>query len=141
MPKFMFEVDLSAGLRGALFQVVSGMDADNQVTEYRDHSTGDHQPIKIPGIRNTGNITMKRGVFRNDDNFRKLQDEIKAGTVNKRTITIRLLNEAGAATMHWTLEEAWPVKLVSTDPTSDSNEVAVESIEIAYANMSAASGG
>lgn len=47
-------------------------------------------------------------------------------------MTISLLDEGGAATMVWTLTQAWPVAVTSSDLSSDGNEVAIESLELAY---------
>jgi len=53
-------------------------------------------------------------------------------------VTISLLDEAGAATMVWTLTNAWPAKITGTDLKSDGNEVAIESIEIAHEGLTIA---
>ena len=37
--------------------------------------------------------------------------------------------------MTWTLNNAWPTKVTGTDLKSDGNEVAVESIEIAFETL------
>lgn len=35
IPKFRFEVDLGAGLKGVVFQEVTGMDEETQAIEYK----------------------------------------------------------------------------------------------------------
>jgi phage tail-like protein len=42
--------------------------------------------------------------------------------------------------MTWTLNNAWPTKISSTDLKSDANEVAVESIEIMHEGLTIANG-
>ncbi len=37
--------------------------------------------------------------------------------------------------MTWTLTNAWPIKVTSTDLKSDGNEVAVETIELAHEGL------
>ncbi len=37
--------------------------------------------------------------------------------------------------MTWTLENAWPTKITSTDLKSDGNEIAIDIIEIAHEKM------
>jgi phage tail-like protein len=56
-------------------------------------------------------------------------------TIKRRTVIIRLLNENGKVTMQWNLANAWPTKISSTDLKSDGNEVAVDTIEIAYESL------
>jgi len=45
------------------------------------------------------------------------------------------LNENHKPTMTWTLKNAWPTKITSTDLKSVSNETAIDTIEIAYETL------
>lgn len=135
MPKFRFEVDLGTELKGVAFQEVSGMDKEVQIIEYRHSNSTLFSTIKMPGIAKYGNITMKRGVFVNDNNFWKWMDEIKMNTIKRRTVLIKLLDENGAVTMQWQLNNAWPTKITGTDLKSDANEVAVDTLEIAHEQL------
>ena len=56
-------------------------------------------------------------------------------TIERKTVTISLLDESGAPTMVWTLNNAWPTKITGTDMKSDGNEVAVETIEVAHEGL------
>lgn len=132
MPKFRFEVDLGSDLTKVAFQEVSGMDVENQIIEYRASNSPLFSTIKMPGIVKYGNITMKRGIFVNDNTFWNWHAEIKMNVIKRRTVIIRLLDEAGGTTMQWQLDNAWPTKITSTDLKSDGNEVAVDTIEIAH---------
>jgi phage tail-like protein len=78
---------------------------------------------------------MKKGVFKSDNTFFKWFQEIKLNTIKRKVITISLLDEANAPTMVWTLNNAFPVKITGTDLKSNGNEVAVESIEVAFETM------
>jgi len=135
MPKFRFEVDLGTQLKGVAFQEVSGMDAENQIIEYRKSNSPLFSTEKMPGIVKYGNITMKRGVFVNDNTFWNWHNEIAMNVVTRRTVIIKLLDEKGNVTMQWQLNNAWPTKITSTDLKSDGNEVAVDSIEIAHEQL------
>ena len=77
MPKFRFKVDLGTELKGVAFQEVSGMDAEVQVIEYRKSNSPLFSTEKMPGIAKYGNITMKRGVFVNDNSFWKRMSRLK----------------------------------------------------------------
>lgn len=141
MPKFRFEVDLGSELKSVAFQEVSGMDKEVQVIEYRHSNSTLFSPIKMPGIAKYGNVTMKRGVFVNDNNFWKWMDEIKMNTIKRRTVLIKLLDESGKVTMQWQLNNAWPTKITGTDLKSDANEVAVDTLEIAHEQLVVTNGG
>lgn len=135
MPKFRFEVDLGTDMQSVAFQEVSGLDVENQIIEYRKSNSSLFSTENMPGITKNGNVTMKRGVFVNDNNFWKWFDQIKMNTIVRRTVVIKLLDERGAVTMQWTLNNAWPTKITSTDLKSDGNEVAVDTLEIAHEKL------
>ncbi len=134
-PKFYFEVDLGSGMTSVAFQEVSGMDVENQIIEYRKNTRAEFSIEKMSGIVKYGNVTMKRGVFLNDNAFWDWHAEIAMNTITRRTVIIKLLDEVGKVTMQWTLENAWPTKITSTDLKSDGNEVAVELLEIAHEKL------
>ena len=135
MPKFRFEVDLGTELTKVAFQEVSGMDVENQILEYRKSNSSLFSVEKMPGITKYGNITMKRGIFVNDNTFWDWHQQVVMNTIKRRTVVIKLLDEKGAITMQWTLNNAWPTKITSTDLKSDGNEVAVDTIEIAHEQL------
>jgi phage tail-like protein len=135
LPKFRFEVDLGSELQGVAFQEVSGMEVETQMIEYRHGNSPVFSTIKMPGIQKYGNVTMKRGIFVNDNTFWNWCQEIKMNTVKRRTVLIKLLDEAGAVTMQWQLNNAWPTKITGTDLKADGNEVAVDTIEIAHEQL------
>jgi phage tail-like protein len=136
LPKFYFQVKWDSNLMS--FQEVSGLDTEAQPIEYRHGDSKDFSTIKMPGIKKTGNVTMKKGVFKSDNKFWDWFNQIKMNTIKRVPVTISLLDEGGAATMTWTLANAWPTKITGTDLKSDGNEVAVESIEIAHEGLTIA---
>ena len=91
-------------------------------------------------IAKFGNITLKKGVFVKDNNFWKWYDQIKMNTIARQDVVIKLLDEGGNPTMTWTLRNAWPTKISSTDLKSDGSEVAIESLEISHEGLTIANG-
>lgn len=130
LPKFYFQVEWDSE-KGS-FQEVSGLDIEAQVVEYRHNNSTHFSTIKMPGIKKSGLVTMKKGVFKSDNKFWAWFNEIKMNTIKQKTLTIKLLDETGAPTMTWILVKAWPTKITGTDMKSDGNEVMVESIEFAH---------
>ncbi|MCB1034301.1 MAG: phage tail protein, partial [Acidobacteria bacterium] len=109
-----------------------------QVIEYRHGDSPIFYPIKMPGLGQVGNVTLRKGIFVNDSKFWTWYQEIKMNTIARRTVVISLLDQEGAPRMTWTLNNAWPTKVTGTDLKSDGNEVAVESVEIAYETLEVA---
>lgn len=92
----------------------------------------------MPGMVKVGNVTMKKGVFKSDNSFWDWFNQIKMNTIERKTVTISLLDEKGAPTMVWTLANAWPTKITATDMKSEGNEVAIETIEIVHEGLTIA---
>jgi len=138
LPKFYFSVDISDVGTNLAFQEVTGLDAEAQAIEYRAGNSSAFSTIKMPGIVKYGNVTLKKGVFVKDNKFWAWFNERKLNLIKRRTITIKLMDQDGKPTMTWTLTNAWPTKITSTDLKSDGNEVAVESIEIAHEGVTIA---
>lgn len=134
LPKFYFSVQLGDD-DTVSFQEVDGLESETQVIEYRHGDSPSFYPIKMPGIGRVGNVTMRKGIFVNDQRFWDWYAEIKMNTIERRTVVINLLDEEGNPKMSWTLNNAWPTKLTGTDLKSEGNEVAVESLEIAYETL------
>ncbi|MEA1649340.1 phage tail protein [Nitrospirillum sp. BR 11164] len=122
LPKFYFSAQLG-GTVTATFQEVTGLD------------TGAAPAATMPGSRKVGNVTLHKGLFANDSALSDWFNQIKLNTIARQTVVISLLDETGAPKMVWTLDNAWPTTFTGTDLKSDGNEVAVESVEVAYETM------
>lgn len=133
LPKFYFQVKI--GDMEVAFQEVSGLDIEAQIIEYRHGNSPEFSTIKMPGIKKTGNVTLKKGVFVKDNAFWDWFNQIKMNTIERKTLVISLLDEEGNPTMVWSLNNAWPTKITGTDMKSDGNEVAVETIEVAHEGL------
>lgn len=130
LPKFYFSVKW--GDAEMAFQEVSGLDIENEPLEYRAGNSKVFSKIKMPGMVKSGNITMKKGVFAKDNAIFDWFKKVKMNTIERKAVTISLLDEEGNPTMVWKVQNAFPVKVSSTDLKSEGNEVAVETIEIAH---------
>ncbi|HWZ22413.1 MAG TPA: phage tail protein [Cytophagaceae bacterium] len=138
LPKFYFTVTLGSQDSSVSFQEVSGLETETQIIEYRHGDSKQFSTIKMPGIAKVGNVTLKKGIFVKDNNFFTWYANIKMNIIKRETVVIKLLDEAGNPTMTWTLANAWPTKVTGTDLKSDSNEVAVETIELAHEGLTIA---
>lgn len=133
LPKFYFQVKI--GDTEVAFQEVSGLDIEAQIIEYRHGNSKEFSTVKMPGIKKSGNVTLKKGVFVKDNSFWDWFSQISMNTIERKTVVISLLDESGNPTMVWTLNNAWPTKITGTDMKSDGNEVAVETIEVTHEGL------
>jgi len=134
LPKFYFSVQFGQGLT-ASFQEVSGLDSEAKPIEYRHGNSPVFTPIKMPGLGKVGNVTMRKGIFVSDTALWDWFNQIKLNTIARQTVVVSLLDETGAPKMVWTLNNAFPIKVTGTDLKSEGNEVAVESLDIAFETM------
>jgi phage tail-like protein len=133
LPKFHFKVTWDG--KDMSFQEVSGLDVQSEEIKYRAGDSKDFSVIKMPGLMKYGNVTMKKGVYKGDNKFWAWLVQIKQNVIKRVPVVISLLDETGQATMVWTLKNAWPTKISSTDLKAESNEVAIESIEIVHEGL------
>ncbi len=131
--KFHFQVEWGGTKIG--FTEVSGLDVETEVVEYRDGASPEYSKIKMPGMQKFSNITLKRGTFASDNEFYAWWNTVKLNTIERRDITISLLNEEHEPVVTWKVKNAWPTKIQSTDLKADGNEVAIESMEIAHEGL------
>lgn len=130
--RFRYKVEID-GLDAGGFSEVTGFDASIDVIEYRE---GDMvtTPMKLPGLKKYGNITLKQGLV----DSMVLYDWIIAGVdgaVQRKTITVTLLDEEEAPAASWQVINAWPMKYTAPDFSATSYEVAIETLEIAHEGM------
>ena len=130
LPAFHFQVDWGGSKLG--FSEVSGLNIEQQIIEYRDGLSPEYSTIKMPGIRKYGNITLKRGIIKTDNEFFDWLNTTKMNIVERRDLTIKLLDEEHNPVMVWMVKNAWPTKIDAPSLKADGNEVAIESIEIAH---------
>lgn len=134
-PSLVFHFSVEWGGKSVSFTEVSGLTQEAQVVEYRTGDSNDYNGVKMPGLRKFNNITMKRGISSGDNDFFKWLNTIRLNDVERRTITIKLLNEKHAPVMTWVAQNAFPVKVEGPGLKASGNEVAIESIEIAHEGL------
>lgn len=133
LPEFYFKVKFASQDQTASFQEISGLETENQEIEYGQVNNNQTTTISKPG-----NVSLKKGIFVDDGNFFDWCDTVEKNTINKEKVCIQLLDEKGSPRMTWTLMNAWPTKISGADLKSDRNEVAIETLELAYETLSIA---
>jgi phage tail-like protein len=133
LSKFHFQVEWGGTKIG--FTEVSGLDAETEVIEYRQGASPEYSKIKMPGMQKYSNITLKRGTFASDNEYFEWWNSVQLNTIERRDITISLLNESHEPVVVWKVRNAWPTKVQSTDLKADGNEVAIESMEIVHEGL------
>lgn len=133
LSKFHFQVEWGGTKIG--FTEISGLDSELEVIEYRQGASPEYSKIKMPGLRKFSNITLKRGMFQGDNEYYDWLNSVQMNTIERRDVTISLLNEQHEPVVVWKVRNAFPTKVQSTDLKADGNEVAIESMEIVHEGL------
>lgn len=133
VPKFHFQVEW--GVATISFTEVSGLDVETEVIEYRDGASPEFSKLKMPGMQKFSNVTLKRGVFKSDNEYFSWWNTVSLNKIERRDVIISLLNENHEPVMVWKVKNAWPTKIQSTDLKADGNETAIESMELVHEGL------
>jgi phage tail-like protein len=128
--RYRLEID---GIVQAGFSEVAIGDASNDPIEYRE---GNEITTvrKLKGLNKYGNITLKWGLTDSielSNWHRMVVDDATPLAAARRTVVIRIQNEAGEDKAAYEVTRAWPTKYNPTDLNGKGNEVAIESLELA----------
>lgn len=139
---FYFEVEIN-GMRMP-FQEVSGLDVKREIIEIAEGGINDYVH-RVPGRTKYQNLILKKGVIRNDTELAYwCQNTIQSNLNNPiipKNITIHLLDaykEVGASSvekctvMGWDVKRAYPVRWSVSNLNAQENQIAVESLELAF---------
>ncbi len=134
LPVYNYKVEID-GVTVA-FSEVSGINVAFETTTYKESPSESGAPgprvMYMPAQATTTNITLKRGLVRGSS-IANLYNWISATQINqidKKDIFVRLCNEEGDAVISWKVVNAFPTKLDAPSFDANSNDVAVESMEL-----------
>ena len=132
---FNFLVE-SGGLLRAGFSECTGLSSETDHIDYRE-GPEDITVRKLPGLRKQGNVTFKRGVAMGQDFF-TWRKAVLDGTIDRRDISIILMDEKRTERVRYNLTAAWPVKWTGPEFKASANEIAVESLEVCHEGVTVA---
>ena len=110
--------------------------------DYQSRTT----PRKLAGLTKYGNITLKWGVVGSLEMMEWLHTVASDNTsgptgIERKTITIKLLDDTGAEGPSWEIINAWPTHYTAPDLNGLGGEVAIETLEICHEGVNRIDGG
>jgi len=129
---FRFRVEID-GLQQAGFTDVSGFDSTVDVVEYREGNEATTMR-KLSGLTKYGNISLKWGLTDSTEIY-DWYIEVTKGNVQRKNISIVLVDETGSDKSRWNFINAWPSKYDAPDFSAKSSEVGIESLDIVHEGM------
>ena len=128
---FLVEID---GITRAGFRECSGLDSSSDPIEYREG--GDSLTMrKQPGMTKYSNISLKRGVT-DDAELYQWWKSVMDGNVQRRNLSILLLDDTGVEKLRWNVVQAWPTKWTGPTFNATAHEVAIEGLDIVHEGVS-----
>lgn len=130
---FRFRVEID-GIQQAGFTDVSGFDSSVDVIEYREGNEATHTR-KLPGLTKYGNISLKWGITDSMELY-NWHKEAASGNIQRKNISIVVIDEAGNDKARWDFVQVWPSKYNAPDFSAKGNDIAIESLELVHEGMS-----
>jgi phage tail-like protein len=116
----------------AVFTELSGLQMETEVLEYTEGGNNSYTH-RLPGRTKVSNITLKRGMARNNELFKwYLENQQK---ITRRGVSVVMYDTQGKELMQWAFVGAYPVKWVGPQFTAGGNQTAVETLELAHGGL------
>ena len=120
------------GMPTAYFRSVSGLTIEIEVVEFREGGSNDVH--KLPGRVKYPNLVLKQG-FSGASELQKWAFRIAAGQVEHKNATIVISDQKNLVIARYSLTNGFPAKWEGPEFDTSSNEVAIETIEIAHEGL------
>lgn len=128
--QYNFRVEID-GITRAGFKECSGLETMQDATDYREGTDLGLTMRKLPGLISYSNITLNRGIT-TDHEMWDWRRRLMSGNADRRNLSIVLMDDAGNDVIRWNLRNCWPTKWAGPSFDATSNEVAIESLELAH---------
>jgi phage tail-like protein len=127
--RFLIEID---GITSGGFSRVKGLSREVKYESYREGGVNDYEHKLITQVSYPV-VVLERGLALED--LWKWALKTADGEPERKTLRIRLQNEAGEKLWAWQIEHALPVKWSVSDLDSQSSQVVMESLELAHQGL------
>ena len=117
LPSFYFKVSIS-NVGDISCSEISGLEVEYDVIEYRAGDSQIFTKTKMPGLLKTNEITLKKGIFKDDKAMWDWINKIKLNT--------------GSVAKTWKIANVWPKKFTIEGFKADSNTPAFESLILVH---------
>ena len=133
LPVYNYKVDVAGST--IAFSEVSGLENTLETTTYkRSPKAGEVgvQTMYMPAQQSAINFSMRKGYVKGE-NIKELYDWLNSTQLNqisKKDVEVHLCDETGAPMVTWKVHNAFPTKLSAPSFDANSNDVAIESIDL-----------
>jgi phage tail-like protein len=136
---FNFSVEIypdgkSAPLAAASFAECDGLEITQEVKTIRCGGAND-RAVRVPGVVNYSNLTLKRGMTGNFDLWTWFQDSIADPYLRANAEVVVLDADGSSERARFQLSRCLPTKLKAPALNAKDGQVAVEELQLAYEKL------
>lgn len=124
--RFLLEIE---GIASGGFTRVKGLSREVKYESYREGGVVEYEHKLVTQV-SFPVLVLERGLALDD--LWKWAQAAADGDVQRKTVWIRLQDEAGDKAWAWQVEFALPVKWTATDLDAQNSQVVMESLELAH---------
>jgi len=107
------------------------------VVDYREGTDKGLGRRRLPTLLTSANLTLGRGITDNHELW-DWRAEIMQGKGTRKNLSVILMDDQGREKRRWNLVNCWPSKWTGPSFDATTNEVAIETLEIAHEGISMA---
>ena len=133
LPRNRFSADWG-GARIA-FSEVSGLAIDARTASFRDGAAPLNSDVVMPGVLHYPHLVFRRSLQKGDNDFYNWINTIQGNTVERRDLTVTLLDGARNPVVLWKFRNAFPVRLEYSALESDNSGPMMEILAMAHEGM------
>lgn len=131
LPSFYFKVSIS-NVGDISCSEVSGLETEYEEITYRAGDSPVFTKLKMPGLRKSGDLTLKKGISKDGKALGDWVNKVKRNAIQREVVTVSLLDESGIPVKTWEAVNAWPKKLTVGAVKLDGNTAFFETLVIAH---------
>jgi phage tail-like protein len=134
LPVYNYRVEI--GSDTVAFSEVSGLNISYETTTYKESPVESGAPgprvMHMPAQGTAATLTLKKGVVPSSSivHLYSWINSTQINQVEKKDIYVRLCDEKGEAVISWKVLNAFPTKLEAPTFDANSNDAAIESMEL-----------
>jgi phage tail-like protein len=125
---FRYLVEMNGLISGG-FVRVKGLSRELKYESFREGGVNEYEHKLVTGVTHAA-VILERGLA--SDDLWQWALAAANGDVVRRTVFVRMQNEAGDGAWAWQIESAIPVKWSCSDIDATSPQVVMESLELAH---------
>jgi len=134
IPSYNYSVEI--GDQTVAFSQVSGLSMSFETTTYKESPVESGKPgpvtMKMPAQSSDISLTLQKGIVRGKSIPVLYQwiNSVQINQIDKKDISIRLMDETGAPVIVWKVINAFPTSLEAPTFDANSNDAAIESLQL-----------